>query len=73
MTREGYKCFICQHQLVIDDTWGAVDMGYVDEDKYLTDEDYIDTLMSCPYCGATYELGKTPPSERINYPFFTEQ
>lgn len=48
------------------------DLGFLDEEKSLTDEDFMVTEMSCPYCGASYAVYDTPVSEMSNYPYFNE-
>lgn len=30
-------------------------------------------LMTCPYCGASYEVYDTPEEEQENYPYFKEE
>lgn len=69
---EKYLCFRCQHELCIEDNWMGSDIGAVTEEKSLTDDDFMVTLMSGPHCGASYEVYDTPVSERENYPYFNE-
>jgi hypothetical protein len=49
------------------------DLALVPDEKSLTDEDFMVTLMSCPYCGASYEIHDTPLSETHNYPYFNDE
>lgn len=68
-----YRCFRCKHELCIDDNWMGSDLALVPDEKSLTDEDFMVTLMSCPHCGASYEVYDTPLSEIHNYPYFNEE
>lgn len=36
------------------------------------EDDAIITYMSCPFCGAQYEVTDTPESERQNYPYWNK-
>ena len=67
-----YLCFRCDHKLVLESNFMASDMGAVPEEEGMTDEDYMVTFMSCPYCGAKYEVSDTPDSEKGDYPYFSE-
>lgn len=69
---EKYLCFRCKHELIISSNWMGSDIGAIEEDKALTDEDFMITSMSCPYCGAGYEVYDTPESEMCHYPYFNE-
>ena len=68
-----YRCFKCKHELCIDDNWMGSDLALVPDKKALSDEDFMVTLMSCPYCGASYEVYDTPLSEIDNYPYFNNK
>lgn len=68
-----YRCFRCKHELCIDDNWMGSDLALVPDEKALSDEDSMVTLMSCPYCGASYEVYDTPLSEIDNYPYFNNK
>lgn len=68
-----YRCFRCNHDLVIDDNWMGSDLALVPDEKSLTDEDFMVTLMSCPHRGASYKVYDTPLSEIHNYPYFNEE
>ena len=68
-----YKCFRCNHQLMIDNNFMATDIGIVQEDKFLTSEDFMVTTMTRPYCGASYEVYDTPEEEQENYPYFQNE
>lgn len=65
-----YLCFRCNHELVTDSQWMGSDVAAVPEDKACSDEDFIITLMHCPYCGMSYELADVPPIEEYEYPYF---
>lgn len=66
-------CFRCKHELSIDDNWLGSEVALVSDEKALSDEDFNVTLMSCPYCGAHYEVYDTPMSEAKNYQFFNDK
>lgn len=61
------KCMLCDHEVIIggndmySDVYG-VDVG--DED------DAMITNCQCPYCGTSYEVMETLPSERKKYPYW---
>lgn len=65
-----YKCFRCGHDLII----GGNNMlsEIMDEDDMPEDEDVIVTNMSCPHCGAYYEVYDTPESGKRLYPYWKE-
>lgn len=67
-----FRCFLCNHELVIDDNWFGSDIGLVSEDKELTDDDFIVTIMHCQHCGTSYEIAECPVSEQSNYPFYND-
>lgn len=69
---EKYLCFRCKHELVINDNWMGSDLALVPDEKALSDEDFMITMLSCPHCGASYEIHDTPLSEANNYPYFNE-
>lgn len=62
-----YKCFQCDHEPIIDGNWMGGDLGDVDED-----DDFLVTMMSCPYCGSSYEVAECPESEKPSYPYYQE-
>lgn len=63
---------MCNHELVLDDNWFGSDIGLVSEDKELTDDDFLVTIMHCPHCGVHYEIAECPVSEQSNYPFYND-
>lgn len=64
-----YNCFRCGHQLIIGNNWMASEVGLVDEDS---SDEFMVTSLTCPHCGAGYEVYDTPKSEQDNYDYFKE-
>jgi hypothetical protein len=44
------------------------DIGVADCDE----NDAMVTNMTCPFCGAFYEVTDTPESEKSNYPYWND-
>lgn len=68
-----YKCMRCGHKLIIGGNHMAADVGLVDYDKELSDDDFMITNMICPHCGAGYEVYDTPKNEWKDYEYFKEE
>lgn len=67
-----YKCFQCGHDLIIENTWTASDIGLVADDKCDTEDDFEVYVMDCPYCGVHYKVAECPMSEQSKYEFYKQ-
>lgn len=63
------KCMRCGHDLIIEGNVMLSDIGAADCDE----EDAMVTYMTCPHCGAYYEVTDTPDSEKPNYPYWDNE
>ena len=62
------KCMRCGHDLIIGGNVMLSDIGIADCDE----DDAMVTNLTCPHCGAYYEITDTPESEKPNYPHWNE-
>ena len=62
------KCMRCGHDLIIGGNIMLSDIGVADNDE----DDAMVTNMTCPYCGAYYEVTDTPESEKCHYPYWLD-
>lgn len=61
------KCMRCEHDLILESNFMLSDF----DDGINEEDDAMVTYAHCPYCGARYELTDTPQSEKIKYPYWS--
>lgn len=63
------KCIRCNHELINNGNAMLSDLVVVDSQE----DDAIITYMSCPFCGAEYEVTYTPEREQQNFPYWNKE